>query len=191
MSIQKNLPETAIRDVSDTSFWVAHYRALETERSDALFKDILAKKLVGERGKIISDSMGKMSRYTAWSVVSRTVIIDRFILELIANGVDAVVNLGAGLDTRPYRMNLPKDFEWIEIDHANIIDHKNKLLSSERPQCKLTRLAVDLADSEKRKSTLNEIAVGAKKVLILTELQQTPSIRRISSEQTEIELNGL
>lgn len=169
MTLQKRLPETAIHDVSDTSFWVAHYRALETDRSDALFRDSLAKKLVGERGKIISDSMGKMSRYTAWSVVSRTVIIDRFISELITQGVDAIVNLGAGLDTRPYRMNLPANLEWVEIDHTNIIDHKNKTLNSETPKCKLTRIAVDLADGEKRKAVLSAIVPTAKKVLILTE----------------------
>ena len=71
--------------------------------------------LVGERGKKISDSMGNTSRYTEWSVISRTVIIDRFIEKLIKDGVDAVINLGAGLDARPYRMNLPENLQWIEV----------------------------------------------------------------------------
>lgn len=160
---------TEIHDVSDTSFWVAHYRAIETQRPDSLFKDSLAQKLVGERGKRISDSMGKVSRYTAWSVVSRTVVIDRFIEQLIQAGVDAIVNLGAGLDTRPYRMNLPQNLEWVEVDHTNIIQYKNKVLSAETPKCKLTRFAFDLADAEKRKEAFRTLVPNAKKVLVLTE----------------------
>ena len=31
-----------IENVSDTAFWVAHHRALEGERADALFRDPLA-----------------------------------------------------------------------------------------------------------------------------------------------------
>ena len=68
-----------IEDVSDTALWVATYRATESERSDALFHDPLAKVLVGERGLQIAEHMKKVGRYTRWSIVSRTVIIDRFI----------------------------------------------------------------------------------------------------------------
>src|SRR4051812_7004500 len=122
--------ETLIDNVSDTSFWVAYYRAKESDRKDALFQDPYAKALVGERGKRISDSMAGISRYTEWSVVSRTVIIDRFIQKSLNEGVDAVINLGAGLDARPYRMDLPSALQWIEVDYPNIIAHKSRVLRS-------------------------------------------------------------
>lgn len=160
---------TLIKDVSDTAFWVAYYRAKENERSNALFRDHLAEKLSGAHGKKISDSMGKVSRYTEWSVISRTVIIDRFIAQLVRDGIDAVINLGAGLDTRPYRIDLPKTLEWIEIDSPNIIEHKNQILKSEQPKCKLTRLSVDLTISHERRATLERVVPQAKKVLILME----------------------
>lgn len=160
---------TPIGDVSDTSFWVAYYRAKESERSDALFHDPLAKKLVGERGKRIADFMADISQYTEWAVISRTVIIDRFIEESLKDGVDAIINLGAGLDARPYRMNLPENLEWIEVDYPNIIAHKNAVLKLEHPKCKLTRVEVDLAISEKRKAFFNQVVPQAKKVLIITE----------------------
>ncbi|MGZ3710968.1 MAG: hypothetical protein ACXVBE_04395 [Bdellovibrionota bacterium] len=51
--------DSTIHDVSDTSFWVAHYRAVESERSDALFRDPYALKLVGERGKVSQNLWGK------------------------------------------------------------------------------------------------------------------------------------
>jgi len=71
-----------IEDVSDTAVWVAHYRAAESERPDALFKDRLAKVLVGERGPKIAEVMKKIGKYTQWTVVSRTVIIDKYIEDL-------------------------------------------------------------------------------------------------------------
>ena len=68
-----------ISDVSDTAIWVAHYRVQESERPDALFHDPLAKLLVGDRGAQIAKRFGPTGKYTAWSVVSRTILIDDFI----------------------------------------------------------------------------------------------------------------
>jgi methyltransferase (TIGR00027 family) len=165
--MEKN--DTPISNVSDTSFWVAYYRAQETDRPDALFKDPLAKVLVGQFGQKIVDSMPAISKYTSWSVISRTVIIDRFIHDLIKEGIDTVINLGAGLDTRPYRMNLPAELEWIEVDYPNIISRKNDLLKAEKPRCKLTRVELDLADGEKRRGFLTKVSPPSKKILVLTE----------------------
>jgi methyltransferase (TIGR00027 family) len=163
------LNESTINHVSDTALWVAYYRAKETKRADALFRDTLADRLIGERGKKIAESMPKIGKYTEWSVISRTVIIDQFILDMITDGVDTVLNLGAGLDTRPYRMNLPAELKWIEVDYAQIIAHKNKLLKSEKPKCHLIRVELDLADLEKRKKFLTEINSKSKKILVITE----------------------
>jgi O-methyltransferase involved in polyketide biosynthesis len=90
----------AIQDVSDTAFMVAGFRALETERREPLFRDPLAAKLAGEHGRSI---LAKLPRvyFGEWSVVIRTVIIDNLIKRAIAEGVDTILNLGAGLDTRP------------------------------------------------------------------------------------------
>lgn len=162
-------PEMPIQNVSDTAFWVAFYRAKESERADALFHDPFAKALVGSRGKEIAESMDEVSRYTEWSVVSRTVIIDRYIDDSIKEGVDAVVNLGAGLDARPYRMDLPPHLEWVEVDQPQIIRHKVEALKSVSPKCKLTRVEINLADTEKRQTFLKNVVPHAKKVLILTE----------------------
>ena len=158
-----------IRDVSDTAFWVAYFRAKENENSKPLFRDPFAKALAGARGKALAEAMPTVSRYTEWTVLARTVIIDRFIEQAVAEGVDVVINLGAGLDARPYRMNLPAGLQWIEVDYLNIIEHKEVILKSEKPICALTRVAVDLADAEKRREFFNEVAPDAKKVLILTE----------------------
>jgi methyltransferase (TIGR00027 family) len=105
-----------IKDVSDTAFWIAHHRRLESERSDALFHDPFAAKLAGERGKAISEAM-PTSRFVAWTVALRTRIIDDYLQSAINSGVDTVLSLGAGLDARPYRMELPPSLHWIEADY--------------------------------------------------------------------------
>lgn len=157
-----------IRDVSDTAIWVAQYRADESRRPDALFKDELAQRLTGERGRLIADRMFG-SQYTRWSVVMRTCMIDRFIRERVAQGVDLVINLGAGLDTRPYRMDLPASLRWIEVDQANLIQLKNQQLAAERPRCQLARVTLDLSDRATRTQWLREAVAGAQKVFVLTE----------------------
>ena len=162
-------PEVSIDNVSDTALWVAHYRAEENERPDALFRDPFAKKLSGERGKQIAHLMRKMGVYTRWAVISRTVMIDQFVLRLVSDGVDTIVNLGAGLDARPYRMNLPPSLKWIEVDYPHMMAFKNEVLKSEKPTCELSRVSLDLADVEKRREFLSKINSESKKILVLTE----------------------
>lgn len=157
-----------INDVTDTALWVAVYRARETERSQPLFRDPLARKLAGERGPSIEKAMHD-SNYVEWSVVMRTCIIDEYIMTLVGEGLDCVVNLGAGLDTRPYRMELPKTLRWIEVDFPNIINLKNERLASEVPRCRLERIALDLAKESERSTLFAKINAESKNVLVLTE----------------------
>jgi methyltransferase (TIGR00027 family) len=154
-----------IDDVSDTALWVATYRAQETERPDALFRDPLAARLAGEKGLKIAARMSG-TRYTAWSIVIRTSIIDDYIRRLLPE-VDVVLNLGAGLDTRPYRLELPASLRWIEVDYPHMVQLKEERLRDEKPRCRLERVSLDLADLPARRNFLAGFA-GAR-ALVLTE----------------------
>ena len=101
------MTEKLVSHVSDTARWVATYRAWETARPDALFRDPYAARLAGERGAAIAQMMPKQAR-SGWPLVVRTKLMDDLILQSIAEGCDRVINLAAGLDTRPYRMKLPQ-----------------------------------------------------------------------------------
>lgn len=157
-----------INDVSDTAFWVASYRAAETERPDALFRDPLAARLSGERGREIARTMPR-TRMTEWTVVLRTVIIDDFIKQAVAQGIDTILNLGAGLDTRPYRLELPANVRWIEVDYAHVIEFKERELANETPRVQLQRAKVDLADRATRQDFLASVSASANRILVLTE----------------------
>jgi methyltransferase (TIGR00027 family) len=162
------MPESLIANVSDTAFWVAHYRAVETERSDALFRDPLARVLAGERGREIAEAM-PLSFFTRWAIVIRTCIIDEYIHFALKQGIDAVLNLGAGLDTRPYRMNLPPTLLWVEADYPKVIDYKQQRLFDQSPRCRLEHVRVNLANRDERRALLESTKTRTTKLLILSE----------------------
>lgn len=157
--------EPLIRNVSDTALWVAVYRAEETERPDALFRDPYARRLAGERGQKIRTEMGKWD----WPMVVRTVVFDEVIAHAVRAGADTVINLAAGLDARPYRMHLPADLHWVEVDMPDMIDYKEEILRDERPRCRLTRIRQDLSDRPARQALFTELAAASKKCFIITE----------------------
>ena len=166
--MQKSAVEPLIRNVSDTARWVAVYRAQENERPDAVFRDPFARRLAGERGEQIAKSM-PLGRDSSWSMVTRTYLIDAFVREEVQRGVDTVVNLAAGLDSRPYRMGLPASLRWIEVDLPEIIDYKEQVLRDEKPVCHLDRMRVDLANTIARKEAFGRIGGEAKRALVITE----------------------
>ena len=157
-----------ITHVSDTARWTALYRATESARSDALFRDPLAERLAGEQGRAIAAKTPRTSR-SGWWLVARTKIIDDAISAAIADGCDRVLNLAAGLDTRPYRLDLPPDFQWIEADLPQMLEEKAELLADQVPRCQLTRSAVDLADPVAREAFFDQALDGATNALVLTE----------------------
>jgi methyltransferase (TIGR00027 family) len=102
-------------------------------------------------------------------VAIRTRIIDDLIREAVADGVDLVLNLGAGLDTRPYRLELPSDLRWVEVDCAKITELKDSRLFGQKPTCKLERVSCDLADVSSRRVLLASVSDTSRNALALTE----------------------
>jgi methyltransferase (TIGR00027 family) len=157
-----------IQNVSDTAFMVAQWRAMESERPEPLFRDPLAAKLAGEHGRKILETI-PVNFVGSWSVAIRTVIIDDLIEQAIAEGVDTILNLGAGLDTRPYRIDLPKSLRWVEVDYPHVIALKDERLAGESPSCSLDRVNLDLTDRAARRRFLADVSAEAGKILVLTE----------------------
>jgi methyltransferase (TIGR00027 family) len=161
------MPEL-IEHVTDTAYWVASDRALEGERPDALFHDPLAALLAGEKGRRIAESMPG-HRALVFVMAVRTTAIDRLIVSAIARGADTVLNLGAGLDTRPYRMALPASLRWVEADFPSVIEYKTEKLAGEQPSCVLERVAIDLTDRAARKALIERVANDSRSALVITE----------------------
>jgi methyltransferase (TIGR00027 family) len=99
----------------------------------------------------------------------RTRVIDELIQQLLVSRIDLVLNLAAGLDTRPYRMILSPDLHWIEADLPALTAFKNERLAGEKPSCRLERRQIDLAQDEARRSLIGEVGDEALKGLVITE----------------------
>jgi len=162
------MTDPLIRNISDTARWVAVYRARESDRPDAAFKDPYARALAGERGEQIAKSL-PLGEETAWAVVARTYLFDRFVTRGVEGGVDLIVNLAAGLDTRPYRMTLPASLRWVEVDLPEILDYKESVLGSASPTCQLERVRLDLSNADARRGLFARLGRSATNVLVLTE----------------------
>lgn len=158
-----------IENVSDTARWVAVYRAMETARQDAIFRDPFAARLAGERGEAIVDNM-KRGRATAWAMIVRTAVFDEIILDRVkAGGVDVVLNLAAGLDARAWRLAVPPTLRWVDVDLPGILDYKLETLRNEQPVCRYEAVRLDLTDVSRRQALFAQIGAEASRVLVVTE----------------------
>lgn len=157
-----------LRNISDTALLVAYYRTLETRRPDAIFRDTYAERLGGERAEQIARSM-RFINFSAWPNITRAYLGDQMILQEVQRGVDVVLNLAAGLDSRAYRLDLPASLRWIEVDLPEMIAYKKQTLAGDKPRCRLDHVVLDLADVEARRRLFGEVNQSANRVLVNSE----------------------
>lgn len=162
-----NDQQPLIRNISDTALWVAHYRAMENDRHDRVFADPFARRLAGKRGEEIAGTMTFIKN--GWPMIARTWLIDKIVMEHVAQGFDMVINLAAGLDTRPYRLELPADLQWVEVDLHDILRYKEDVLQNEKPRCRLERVTLDLSNRSARQELFHQLGSRGRKSLIITE----------------------
>jgi methyltransferase (TIGR00027 family) len=157
-----------ITHVSDTARWVAIYRARESERPDAIFRDPFARRLAGTEGEALVKQMEKRLRGD-WPMIVRTAVMDEIILRLVGQGVDTVLNLACGLDTRAWRLQLPPALRWIDVDLPGVLDHKLATLAGERPTCTYEAVRMDLSDKAARRGLFHGVGTSSKATLVITE----------------------
>ena len=144
-----NLPD----GVGMTALGVAWVRARESDRPDRLFDDPLAARFVAASGWVPPDLDGPDpdARTQAMLVLAHSVIIrTRFLDDLLTGawgaGARQTVILGAGLDTRAYRLDWPTGSRCFEVDLSSVLDFKDRVLgdAGATPRCERVPLACDL-----------------------------------------------
>lgn len=156
-----------IRNVSDTALWVAIYRAMESERPDRLFNDPYARRLGGERGEAIVQSLPNGAA-TAWPLVVRTAVMDEIVMRCVRGGAATVLNLAAGLDARPWRLDLPRSLRWLHVDMPEMIEYFREHMADATPRCELEFVAADLRDADARRDLFAHAAARGP-VMVITE----------------------
>jgi O-methyltransferase involved in polyketide biosynthesis len=157
-----------VSDISDTARWVAYARAIESDRPDALFHDGLARALAGKVGEAIAHQIGA-AEYIARSIAVRTVVLDELLLQALEqHQVDLVLNIAAGLDSRPWRLRLPRSLLWLDVDLPNLLDYKTAIVGSEKTTCRYEQLPADVSKFQDRIRMLDRCS-GARRGLVVTE----------------------
>ena len=148
-------------DVGWTALAVAAQRAAESRRPDALFHDPVAEALtdlVGEGAHgtgedatppLRTDGDGAptaMTRLMGDYLPVRTRFFDACLLAAVADGVDQVVILAAGLDGRAFRLDWPAGTRVFEVDVPDVHEFKDRVIESLDPTTDRRTVAVDLRD---------------------------------------------
>jgi len=164
-----NSSSLPVKHISDTAFLTALYRAIESDRADAQFFDPYARTLSGARGDHLTKVMPDAKLVAQGSAV-RTCVMDELIMRTIQeDGVDTVLNLGAGLDARPYRLPLPASLRWVEADLSDVLAYKAGILADAQPKCTLELFPCDLNTSAARKALLSQVSAMTEKCLVVAE----------------------
>jgi methyltransferase (TIGR00027 family) len=146
--------------ISRTAFYCCGVRMLDAESSKPVCGDIYAKEFMNEDGLRILEAFKDETRPNASNVARHRIIDDFLRQELLANPDLCVVIIGAGFDSRAYRLH---GGTWVEIDEPQVIDYKNERLPVSDCKNELHRIPIDFSiDSlaEKLSSFSNRSSVA-------------------------------
>ena len=133
--------------LASTALWIAALRAHEQERADRLFSDPWAAKLAGEEGWLWRERATGGKDENEVGLVIRTRFFDDFLLRVTQkHRVRQVVILGAGMDTRAFRLFWPPQMHLFELDVPQLFEIKERLLTDAGavPTCRRQIVSVDL-----------------------------------------------
>ena len=141
----------ALKGVGLTALIVARARAAERQRSDRLFDDPLAASFVERAGPSFVAAAAEFApvlklRGNGRYFAIRTRYFDDCLLDAERSGCRQGVLLGAGLDTRAFRLALPAAVTLFELDLPDVLAWKADVLAAESamPTCRHVAVPVDL-----------------------------------------------
>jgi methyltransferase (TIGR00027 family) len=123
---------------------MAAVRAIETRRPDRLIEDPLAALLAGEETIVQTTSTAKEYEENGRPFVAvRTRFFDDFLMSHAAQKSQVVI-LGAGMDTRAFRLAWHPDTHLYELDQPEVLQYKESILENHQALCHRHSLSVDL-----------------------------------------------
>jgi len=140
--VAENAQPPLLAAVGGTGLTIAGIRAAETKRADRLFADPLAGAFVAAAGSPPSQATGRQAAALRLWVVARTVFLDELLMAACADGVRQVVLLGAGFDTRAFRLPWPPGVRCFELDTPDVLDSKQQVLTAQHAVSTCERLTV-------------------------------------------------
>lgn len=132
----------SMKPISNTAFYCCGVRMADAERDYPICGDRYAKVFMDEQGLRIYDFF-KAETNANRSIIARHRIIDDLLRRALAADPGLlVITIGAGFDSRPYRLNGGR---WVELDEPQVMEYKDARLPVAACVNPLSRVAVDFA----------------------------------------------
>jgi methyltransferase (TIGR00027 family) len=149
--------------ISNTAYYCCGVRMEDAKKTPSICNDVYAERFMDERGKQIFEPF-KSEKMPNISNIVRCRLIDDYLLsELDKNNQLNIITIGAGFDSRPYRLT---GGNWLEIDEPQIISYKNEKLPVDECSNQLRRISIDFAH-ESLKEKLEEECSGEHTVFVI------------------------
>lgn len=149
---EQNPRDVPVDGIAVTAIGVAVIRARETARTDRLYTDPLAQAFVdAARTGFSAQRWAQLTALADDFYEGRTVgvrLVDDRMREARDAGIRQIVLLGAGLDTRAFRMELPPDVRIFEVDLPETFAFKEPVLDrvAAVPTCARQVVVADLKE---------------------------------------------
>jgi len=154
-----------MKPISQTAFYCCGVRMQDAASPEPVCGDVYAKVFMNEDGLRILEKFKDEINPNTSNVARARMIDDLLREELSANPNLRVVLIGAGFDSRAYRL---KSGTWIELDEPQVIAYKNDRLSVSEAQNPLQRIPIDFA-TESVEEKLSAVASGGGPTVVVIE----------------------
>jgi O-methyltransferase involved in polyketide biosynthesis len=125
--------------VPETTLWTLHNRAVESMRNDGILKDVKCEEIYNKIDFDYERQFGKADP----SHAIRSLVFDRELRKYFSDHPDGtVVNLGEGLETQRYRLNLNSAL-WLSIDLPQAIELREKFIQPDDRHLHIPMSAID------------------------------------------------
>ena len=114
----------------------------DAERSVPVCNDTYAKVFMNEDGLKILEAFKDDIRPNESNVARHRIIDDLLQHELVGDSDQLIVLIGAGFDSRAFRL---KGGSWVELDEPPVISYKNERLPGEKSPNELQRIPIDFS----------------------------------------------
>ncbi len=131
--------------VSKTAYFCCGVRDQDARSERPICADIYAQEFMHEEARAIFNRFSDSPKQNVSNVVRSRIFQDEIALRLKADKNLQIINIGAGFDTRAYRL---AGGRWFEIDEPAIIHEKDARLPASKCPNPLTRIAVDFGKGQ-------------------------------------------
>jgi methyltransferase (TIGR00027 family) len=181
-----------MKPISKTAFYCCGVRMQDAESSNPVCGDIYARSFMNDEGRRILETFKDEVRPNSSNVARHRIIDDLLRAELRAKPDLRIVIIGAGFDSRAYRL---KGGRWVELDEPQVIAYKNERLSPSACENELHRIPIDFStDSLEEKlasfATTDSVVFVVEGVLMYLDeeliIQLLHTLRRLCPRHTLI-----